>query len=453
MYDTIIVGAGFAGLSAAHELRRGGQKKLLVLEARDRVGGRTKHDTVGGLDVDLGGMWLGPTQTRLKEMAEYYQVQTFATPMQGRNICRLRGREHSGEGEELDGLFGLFEGLDFLALQRRLDRVMQGIDCEAPWDCADAGRLDAMTVDNWLRDNARTQRARAMMRYLCASMFFAEATQISMLFFAHYIKSGGGLEAMMSAQEGGAQNLLFHGGVHQIARKMGEELGDSLHLSEPVSAVHWDQGGKGGVTVTTAQGSHQARRAILAVPPALLLSIDFAPVLPSEKLTLHRRLTMGAAIKFWVVYQSPFWREQGFNGLIARDDAPCTPIFDASPPGQPKGVLSGFFDGDHSVHCGHLGPDGRRELVLGVLAEHFGQQASKPLDYRDKDWNRSRWSGGAPGAYAPPGFYAQLGPWLRKPIGPLHWAGTETSPRWTGYIDGAIRSGERAAQEVLAAGG
>lgn len=445
MLYTIIVGAGFAGLAAAAKLKESGIEDFVVIEARDRVGGRTKHGTIAGLDIDLGGMWLGPTQTRLKALAEAYQVRTYPTYLEGKAIFRSHGKEHHAPGEKIDGLFNLLEGVDFLNSKRKIDALSKDLDCDRPWAHPRAQELDAMTVEQWLMSNVHSKRMRTSYRLICFSLFCAEASQISMLFFLHYVKSGDGLDPILSADTGGAQNFLFHGGVHQIARKMGEELGDRLHLSEPVTAINWDQDS---ATVKTSAGEYQAKNVIIAVPPTLVPKIAFDPTLPQPKAAFHNRLSMGSAIKFWVAYDRPFWRDQGFNGFILTDDSASTPVFDASPAGQDKGLLSGFFDGNHALDHGDMTMEERGKIVIDMLADHFGSQARTPLEYLDNDWTAETWSGGCYGAYLAPGMLATYGEWGRKPIGALHWAGTETSPRWTGYIDGAIRSGERAAIEV-----
>ena len=447
MYDAIVIGAGFAGLAAAKRLDENGIKNILVLEARDRVGGRTMRGSVGGLEIDLGGMWLGPTQHRLAAMAERYQVRTYPTYLEGKSVYRLHGKTHFGERENIDRLFGLRDGLSYATSSRELRKLVDDIDCEAPWNHPKAAEMDAQTVEQWLTDHVKSARLKQLYRLLCFSLFCAEASQISMLFFLHYIKSGGGMDIMISADTGGAQNFLFHGGVHQIARKMAEELGERLRLESPVTRIDWADDS---ATVYTPAGAFDANKVIICVPPTLVTKLDFSPALPQPKAALHAKLAMGSAIKYWVVYDRAFWRDQGYNGSIVRDDVPCSPCYDVSPPGQDKGVIAGFFDGDHALNHGDLSSDERRSIVLEMLADHFGEAALSPVDYIDQDWTAEVWSGGCYGAYAGPGIYARYGDWLRKPIGALLWAGTETSPLWTGYIDGAIQSGERAAQEVLA---
>ncbi len=320
------------------------------------------------------------------------------------------------------------------------------LDTSQPWAHPEAEQLDATTMETWIARNVIHPFARTAFRTICTSLLCAEPSQVSLLFFLHYIKSGGGLDVLISADTGGAQSLMFHGGVHQISCFMADEIGDRLHLDAPVTTIEWHDAG---VTVHSGASTFTARTAILAIPPTLLHRIKFTPTLPQPKVAIHDRLFMGSSIKFWVLYKTPFWREMGLNGMILRDDVPMTPVMDVSPPGQKNGLLVGFFDGDRAIQNADLTVEERRATVLRLLVEHLGPEASEPLDYVDHDWADEEWSGGCYGAYAPPGVFAPYGESLRTPIGPLHWASTETSSRWAGYIEGAIRSGERAAREIL----
>ena len=445
MPKTIIVGAGFAGLAAARTLLAAGDGDFLVLEARDRVGGRTKAGTLGDLTIDLGGMWTAPTQNQLRSLAAAYQVRTYPTYLNGEAIFRINAKECRGKREKLHNLLGIRGGVAYLIARQKLRRLMKPLDCEQPWNHPDAARLDATTVEQWIDINVRHRVLRSAFRTVCSTVFCAETSQVSLLFFLHYLKSGGGLDTLISSDTGGAQNLMFHGGVHQLSRLMAAELGDRLHLNTPVSHIAWQDDS---ARVSAKDQEWVAHNVILAVPPTLLTRIGFTPALPHCKQALHDRLVMGSSIKFWVMYDTPFWRDMGLNGSILRNDTPATPIMDVSPPGQGKGVLVGFFDGDHALRHADCPTHIRKTVVLNTIAEHFGSQSLTPIAYLDHVWSNEEWSRGCYGAFAPPGVLSHYGSFLRAPIGPLHWAGTETSSVWTGYIEGAIRSGQRAAQEV-----
>ncbi len=446
MLDTVIVGAGFAGLSAARALIAEGRGDFVVLEARDRVGGRAKPGKIGDISVDLGGMWMAPSQTRLKSLADHYRVQNYTTHLDGNAVFRIGTRERLGPREDLSRLLGIAGGLAYLFAKWKLERRMALLDSDRPWAHPEAEQLDATTMETWIARNVLHPFARIAFRTICTSLLCAEPSQVSLLFFLNYIKSAGGLEVLISADTGGAQSLMFHGGVHQISRFMADEIGGRLHLNAPVTRIEWRDEG---VTVHSGSSTFTARKAIIAIPPTLLHRINFTPTLPQPKVAIHDRLFMGSSIKFWVLYKTPFWRERGLNGMILRDDVPMTPVMDVSPPNQQNGLLVGFFDGDRAKQNADLTAEDRRAAVVGMLAEHFGSEALEPMEYLDHDWTGEEWSGGCYGAYAPPGVMVPYGESLRTPIGPLHWAGTETSSRWTGYIEGAIRSGERAAAEIV----
>jgi monoamine oxidase len=444
-FDAIIVGAGFSGLNAARILREKG-KNVLVLESRDRVGGRTRHGQIAGQDIDLGGMWLAPSQLRLTALADAMNVERYPTFLEGKSVLAIAGKQGLINGENFTEFLTLPEKIQAYLLLRRINKLMASVEVDDSWSSAHSNELDSTTVETWLCKTTRSERLRALIRVICASVFCAETSQVSLLFFLAYLKSGGGLESMISADTGGGQNLLFHGGVHQIARNMARELGPALRLNEPVHSIDVSQDI---AVVNTLSAQFRARRVIVAIPPTLLNRISFNPPLPGSQAALHNRLNMGSVIKFWVAYPTPFWRQLGFNGSIVRDDRVVSPCFDVSPPEGKPGLIAGFFEADHAIHVGDFDTEQRRDLVLAMLAEHFGEQALNPLEYIDVDWSKEEWSKGCYGAFAPPGVMSHFGDLIRAPHRLIHWAGTETATQWAGYIEGALQAGERAAQEVL----
>lgn len=445
-HEVIVVGAGFAGLTAAERLVEQGVR-VLVLEARDRVGGRTKPGRVAGQVVDLGGMWTGPGQPRLRALGERFGLTLYPTHLAGRNIIELGERVGSAEGEDYADAMGMLEKLDFARLVMKLDRLVESISPQAPWSDAQAESLDRLTVDGWLRQHCHTQGCLRFCQAICRAVMCAEPAQLSMLFFAFYLASGGGLMASVTA-EGGAQQDMFAGGLHQIAVGMERALGDRVVLESPVTGI--DHGGSL-VRVSTPTGHYTAERVIVAMSPALCGRIPFTPMLPHLRDGLHQRMPMGSVIKVWVAYPAPFWREQGYNGLVSSDGAAFSPYLDVTPPGAPVGLLAGFFGAGHAAAWSARGPIERRAEVVRELVLRFGLQAAQPIDYVDNDWTQEAWSCGCYGGVAGPGVLSVYGPALREPVGRLHWAGAETATVCAGYVEGAIQSGDRAAAEVLAA--
>lgn len=443
--DVIVIGAGFAGLTAATRLQDAGCA-VTVLEARDRVGGRTKAGELAGRTIDLGGMWLGPSQTRLAGLAEKFSVATYVTPLEGMNVMRIAGETSQSSRDGIENAFSEPELAEYGELLMRLATMSEDLDPSRPWAGTEAQSLDQVTVAAWLEANVAAAKMRAVFTSLVAGIFCAEPREISMLWFLTYCKTGGGLFNLLSADVGGAQNLLFDGGVHSLAVKLAESLND-VRLNEPVTQVRRELGG---VTVSTARDTYEASKLIMAVSPALVPRIKFNPPLPRKHAALHARMPMGSVIKAWIAFERPYWRDHGLNGLIFGDDADFSPAFDVTPPGETGGFISGFFDGDRAIDWSDRTAAEREECVLTTVSEFLGKPTCAQIGYAETDWCIEAWSQGCYGGFAPPGALTKLGESLREPVGAIHWAGSETATEWIGYIEGAIQSGERAAEEVLA---
>lgn len=244
---------------------------------------------------------------------------------------------------------------------------------------------------------------------------------------------------------GGAQQDHFPAGSHEISARIAAELGDRIRLGAVVSRIEWSGDA---VAVTSSTGVVEARRAIVTVAPAHRLAIDIAPALPIACQQLSQRWPQGALTKAYAAYPTPFWRAKGLSGQALSDQGPVFITFDVSPgPGGP-GILLGFTD-PHGFDP--LPEDQRRDQVLKCFTALFGEEAANAIDYLDQRWGAEEFAPGGPTAAVPPGSWTEFGPLLRTPVGPLHWAGTETADEWTGFMDGAVRSGQRAAAEVSVA--
>jgi monoamine oxidase len=445
--DVAIVGAGASGLAAARRLKDAG-RSFVVLEARDRVGGRLKRGTLAGLDIDLGGMWMGPSQRRLAALTQSFGMRRYPTYLEGRNAVTIARRTARGEGERADGVFDVWSGLDYTRLMSRLNAL------RASPNWGDAGiedsfkKLDALSVAAWLDRHAKTSAARSAVAFQVRALLCAEPEDVSLAFFLFYLASGEGAGVLLSAGPGGAQNFAFVGGLAQLVEHLSKDLTPAVRLSTPVRAIAQ---GEEGVLVTADGGVVRCARCIVAVPPTLAGRIDFAPHLAHAREALHQRMAMGSVIKVWLAYETPFWRANGSNGFVMSDAAPFSPCFDVSPPDQPLGVLVGFFDAAHARFWGDRNTTERRAAALDVITGALGPAARNPLDYVEQDWTAESWSRGCYGGFASPGLMTACGDALRAPFGRVHWAGTETAAQWCGYVEGALAAGERAADEVHAA--
>jgi monoamine oxidase len=441
--DVIIVGAGFAGLAAAKALRAAGVEPL-VIEARDRVGGRTCPGSIAGLTIDLGGMWVGPTQTTLDALAREYGVKTYPQYLTGKSAIELNGKWHSSEGEDYLALLSLPVKLDVAQLVYRLTALSDSIKPDSPWTHPKADQFDAMTMQSWLDEHTHTDGAMSFMVSLVRAVFCAEPADLSFLFCLFYLKSGGNLEELTTSKNG-AQQRLFVGGVHQLSQRIADQLGERVLLNSPVTDIKQDAEG---VTATSPGAAFRAKALIIAIAPALAGRINYSPLLPHKRDALTQRMPMGSVIKVWIAYSTPFWRARGFSGLFSSDTAAFGPAFDVTPPGTAAGILAGFFDAKNSVEWSARSSEQRRAEVIRCLTAAFGAEARAPLEYVEKNWTQERYSLGCYTGTLGPGALTQFGPTLREPIGRIFFAGTESSPIWAGYIEGALRSGARAAAEV-----
>ena len=439
-HDVVVIGAGLAGLTAARELTRSGFD-VAVLEGRDRVGGRTAPAMCAGVPVDLGASFVGPTQDAVLKLAADLGCTTTPTYSDGANLIRWRGRVHRYRGTIPKlGLIGL---LDIGRIQWQFERIAAGIDIRAPWESARAARWDAMSLGDWLRSVRATAGTHDLMAIMSRVTWGAEPDEVSMLHALRYVKTSGGLDRMLDTA-GGAQQDHFPGGTHQLSARIADELGDRVHLGAVVSRIEWSGDA---VAVNSSAGVVEARRAIIAVAPGQRLDIDIAPAPPIEYQQLAQRWPLGALSKSYAAYRRPFWRDNGLSGQALSDEGPVFITFDVSPGPDGPGILLGFTD---PRGFDALPAEKRREKALACFTALFGEEAATPIDFVDQRWGAETFAPGGPTAAVPPGSWTEFGRLLRTPVGPLHWAGTETADEWTGFMDGAVRSGQRAAAEVAA---
>jgi monoamine oxidase len=445
--DVVVVGAGVAGLTAARRLGEAGRSVVLV-EARDRVGGRTLNDTIAGVTVEVGGQWVGPTQDRINALIDELGLATFPTYDQGDAVVELPGgkvKRYAGDTPPLSPL----ALADLFQAQRSLDRLVETVDLDRPWATPDAEQLDATSFASWLDRRVHTEQARMFHEIVAQAVFATEPATMSLLHWLTYIQGGFGLERVLGVN-GGAQQDRVVGGSWRISERLAEDLGDALVLSAPVRRLTWTDDG---VDVESDAGTWTAGHAIVAVPPTLAGRIDYAPALPARRDLLTQQLPHGQVIKVMVAYESPWWREDGLNGQAASGEGPVGVTFDNTVPGHDPGILVGFYEGEDALYWGEKTPTARRQAFVDCLVRWFGPKAASPTDYVERDWSAEAWTRGCYGAHFPTGAWTRFGPALREPIGPIHWAGTETATRWMGYLDGAVESAERAVAEVQAAFG
>ena len=442
--DLVVVGAGLAGLAAARHAAAAGAD-VVVLEARERVGGRVLNEDIGGGHVvEVGAQWIGPTQDRLAALAADLEVATFPTWSAGENVIEYGGRlrRYTGTIPRINPAVLV----DVERAQRRLNKLARSVPLDAPWAAPGAAKLDGQTAATWMRRNLVTKAGRALLELGIEAVWAAQPEDMSLLHVLFYIHSAGSLE-MLFDTEGGAQQDRFVGGSQLVPIRLAERLGEQrLILGAPVRRVSH---GSGGVTVEADGHSVTAKRAILAIAPTLAGRLAYDPPLPGFRDQLTQRMPLGTVAKCMAIYDEPFWRSQNLSGQGTSDTGPVKLTYDNSPPGGSPGVLLGFLEGRHARQLGRLPAEQRRAAVVDCFARLFGPRAAKPDAYVERLWAEEEWSRGCYGCHMPTGAWTGYGPALREPIGPIGWAGAEYATVWNGYMDGAVRSGEQAAAQAL----
>jgi monoamine oxidase len=451
MSKVVVVGAGLAGLTAARRLVKA-DRSVLILEARTRVGGRTLNESIGGGEItEVGGEFVGPTQDHILNLADELGVDTFKTYDDGNNVfyrgdtgTRLLYTDQTPAGgvppdPEIAG--------NAAKIVLQLDQMSQDVPVDEPWNAPNAQEWDSKRFSEWLSENSTygtTETWTKVVDGFIEALLGKDPNDVSLLFVLFYIAAAGNegnqgnLERLINTRDG-AQERRFVGGSQRVAIKLADQLGDRVLLGRPVSRIVQTDGGVevsgGGLTVG-------AQRVIVAIPPALVRRIKYDPALPDERAALMKGMPHGTLRKVEAIYGKPFWRDDDLTGQAVSDTRPAQITFDNSPPDGSPGVLFGFVGGDALSEFRKLSDSQRRKRVLTNFSNYFGDQALKPKDYFEYDWTTQPWSLGCPVGSPTPGTLVAHGSAIREP-------GTETSTYWNGYMDGAVRSGERAAQEVL----
>jgi monoamine oxidase len=476
--DVVVIGAGFAGISTARHLMAHGID-VVVLEARDRVGGRTLNHRIDSTHiVEVGGQWLGPDknlpsrglsdpadfptddavtgQSYIWELAKAVGVARYPTYNIGKYVDYRDGHRATYSGRiPLDTPTGAVEAAEAILA---IDNRCLTVPLDEPWRAANAAEWDAMTIRSWMDHGDTftdlpfagllTKDGRQLVELAVESVFSAEPRDVSMLHALFYAHAAGSFGSLVNTNNG-AQMYRLHGGSQLIAIRAAHELGERLRLSSPVHAI--EQTARG-VTVRGADFEVKASRVVVAIPPTLAGRIDYSPAMPALRDQLTQRMPMGTVIKVQCVYDEPFWRADGLAGQATSDTGPVKITFDNSPPDATThhgpGVLIGFIEGSEGRRALSATPEDRRRGVVDSFARYYGPKARKPTAYVEKSWATEQWTRGCYAGYFGPGVWSDFGHALRAPVGRIHWAGTETATIWTGYMDGAVRSGERAADEV-----
>ena len=440
--DVVIVGAGATGLTIATDLEKAGFSTIVV-EARDRVGGRLRTETVDGAVLELGGQWVSPDQHALIATLDELGLETFPRYRDGESVyVDATGRATRFTGDLFPAAPATQAEIERLIAQ--LTALTDEVDPAAPWTHPRAAELDAQSFDAWLREHSDDAEARANVGlFIAEAMITKPSHAFSVLQALLMAASAGGFAHLVDADFILDRRVV--GGLQQVPLLLAESLGDRVHLGQPVRRIdHTDDG----VTVTTDDLVVRARRAVVAVPPNLYGRIEYRPPLPPVRQQMHQHLSLGLVIKVHAVYPTPFWRAAGLSGTAFSPFQVAHEAYDNSGFGEDSGTLVAFVAGETADRVLALAAEERRRVILDSLAAYFGDDARSPSVYFESDWVSEEWTGGAYAASFDIGGLARWGADLRMPVGPIRVASSDLAAEGYQHVDGAIRIGHEVAAEL-----
>lgn len=445
--DVVIVGAGPSGLTAARELKKAGLS-VAVLEARDRVGGRTWTDTVDGAMLEIGGQWVSPDQTALMGLLDELGLKMYSRYRDGESVYLAP-----------DGTRTRYTGASFpvsettAAEMDKLTAILDGLAAEIgpeePWAHPKARELDTISFHHWLRQNSTDEEAcNNIGLFIAGGMLTKPAHAFSAL-----------QAVLMAASAGSFSNLTDEdfildkrviGGMQQVSLLIAAELGDDVVLNSPVRTINWEPAGEGHrVTVESERATVNARFVIMAVPPNLYSRVSFNPPLPRRQHQMHQHQSLGLVIKVHAVYSAPFWREDGLSGTGFGADALVQEVYDNTNHGDARGTLVGFISDEKADAVFELSAEDRKKKVLESIASFLGDKALDAEVYYESDWGSEEWTRGAYAASYDLGGLHRYGKDQHANVGPIYWSSSDLAAEGYQHVDGAVRMGQATAARIV----
>lgn len=447
MVDTVVVGAGVTGLTAAWRLTQAGQD-VVVVEARDRVGGRLRTERHGDSEFEIGGQWVSPDQTALSGIVDELGLDTYSRFREGESLyINAAGEARRFSGEDLPVPETTMAAID--SLVEKLDALAAAMDPDRPWEHPDAAALDRVTFAQWLEQQTDDVEARDNVAlYIGPAMLTKPAYSFSALQAVQMSASAGSFSNLVDADFILDKRVV--GGLASVPKALAALLGSRVRLGADVTAIEWSDSISDGGAVVHVQGSTvEARNVILALPPTHVSRIRLDPALPADHRHARSHQSFGLVIKVQVEYATPFWRDAGLSGTGFAPYELVHEIYDNTWHEARTGTLVGFVSDLNADTLGRLHDDERRERILSSIAQYFGAPAREPITYVESDWQHQELTGGAYATSAAMGFLTRYGAYLREPVGPLHFGSSDVAGLGYQHVDGAVRVGTELAYEVL----
>ncbi|WP_420176881.1 flavin monoamine oxidase family protein [Luteococcus sp. OSA5] len=444
MLDVAVVGAGLAGLSAAAKLVEAG-KDVVVLESRERVGGRLENVVEQDTVLEMGGQWVSPSHERILDLVKGFGLE-LVEPSEGAAVVRVAGASRQvPTSNDIEDHLTPFEMADLGQGLMRFRRLAERVAKDPAWCSANTRWLD-QAVSTWAATNLRTPGASEWFDRVFESSMGRPAEETTLVDGLRRVNDGIDMEALISLN-GGAHQQRVAGGVVQVCDKLAEGLGERVQLGKQVTAISQNDDH---VVLTLADSAPvQAREVIVTLPPRLLSTVDFEPGLPQWRADAATQIPAGNVIKAALVYESPWWRRAGLSGQVGSGEGAMRVIVDNSNPSEKTGVLMGFFEGGEASGISRRSAFLRQRAMEEAVNAAFGDTHPEPLAYVDRDWSREEFTGGCHGAHFAPGVWTATGPSLAASEGRVHFAGAEYSSKYNGYMEGAVLSGEQVAQQLI----
>lgn len=439
--DVLVIGAGLAGLYATYRLIQEGAN-VLLLEARDRVGGRMATSTFNGEIYDVGAQWVPPHATQLRTLLSTLNIPLHQQYHVGTSAFVIG--KHTRTFKQRAPWLAPHVALDIQRIYRKLRKIVAQLQHTNHRFVTNLQATDRISFGAWLRQQCHYTHTVSIFETLCKIIFFAQPDELSLFFVVDQVNSHQGPQHLFNLRPTYNQERVL-GGTQRIAEQLAKQMPQQVITDTPVLALRQDHES---VIAYSRGSSFRARYAILAIPPATAEQIYFEPTLPAYRDALHQRVIMGRAISATLCFDYPFWRENGKSGVLISQHGPASMVHDVSPPNGTEGALACLISADNAAHWGAQPKSERLRAIIQQLQPWFGDEITAYRGLIERDWNSERWNRGAAG-FMPTGTatYVQS---VSLPVDRLHFAGGESATRWTNTLEGAIESGERAAAEVIA---